>query len=98
MGLAQWAEAFLPADNIDEDGEFLGSWRKHPNLQGWMECLFKLKGGEGSFNGCPVELTLGDFDMLEHSVNQGGLPSAIGLFFGSNADEHYKDQDIQFIK
>ena len=100
MGLDQWAGAFVPGDDIEsfEGEESLGSWRKHPNLQGWMELLFKLKGGKGSFNGVSVELTLSDLDMLEHAVDQCSLPETSGFFFGDNADAEYKDQDLQFIK
>ena len=44
-------------------------WRKHPNLQGWMEQLWIRKGGnEGSFNGIELELTWDDLDELERAV------------------------------
>ncbi|HSI48496.1 MAG TPA: hypothetical protein VLA61_09520 [Ideonella sp.] len=26
------------------------TWRKHPNLHGWMEQLYRAKGGRESFN------------------------------------------------
>lgn len=108
MGLDQYAEAFVPVDNIEElvyDGEyreehaeFIQSWRKHPNLQGWMKSLFIMKGGEGSFNCVPVELTLSDLGMLEDVVNKGKLPSTSGFFFGDDADDDYKERDLEFIK
>lgn len=48
-------------------------WRKHPNLQGWMEQLFAEKGGECDiFNGVEVELTWEDVDRLEKDILAGG--------------------------
>ena len=40
-------------------------WRKHPNLQGWMEQLWREKGGEGEFNCVDVELTLDDLEQQD---------------------------------
>ena len=80
-------------------------WRKHPNLQGWMEALWLRKGGsnEGSewgtnFNGVELELTYEDLEELERAVVHEQLPSTSGFFFGDNADEYYQEQDLQFIK
>ena len=108
MGLDQYAEAFVRVDNIEEviyDSEYredhadlIQSWRKHPNLHGWMKSLFIMKGGEGSFNCVPVELTLSDLDMLEDVVDKGKLPSTSGFFFGDDADDDYKEEDLEFIK
>lgn len=42
MGLDQYA-------SIRKDGQEdqeIAYWRKHPNLQGWMEQLWREKGGE----------------------------------------------------
>ena len=80
-------------------------WRKHPNLQGWMEALWLRKGGsnEGSewgtnFNGVELELTYEDLEELERAVVHEQLPSTSGFFFGDDADEYYREQDLQFIK
>ena len=73
-------------------------WRKHPNLQGWMQRLWKSRGNEGDFNGDELELTAEDLDELERAVTHGQLPSTGGFFFGNNADEHYRDADIEFVK
>ena len=43
----------------------LAEWRKHPNLQGWMENLWYEKGGEGEFNCVELELTLENLDAQE---------------------------------
>ena len=34
---------------------------------------------------------------LETAINRGELPKTEGFFFGDNADEEYKQQDIEFI-
>lgn len=72
-------------------------WRKHPNLQGWMEQLWREKGGEGGFNCVDVELTLEDLDALERTLDDEALPETTGFFFGQNSDDHYAEQDREFI-
>ena len=77
-------------------------WRKHPNLQGWMERLWveRNPGGDEhtSFNGIELELTWEDLERLELDVIAGTLPATSGFFFGSDSDEHYRGQDLEFIK
>ena len=79
-------------------------WRKHPNLQGWMERLWveRNPGAEGEtgdmFNGIELELTWEDLERLELDVIAGTLPATSGFFFGSDSDEHYRGQDLEFIK
>ena len=78
-------------------------WRKHPNLQGWMDQLWRRKGCESdvpgdSFNGVELELTWEDLDELERAVTHGQLPPTSGFFFGNDADEHYREQDLEFIR
>ena len=77
----------------------LAYWRKHPNLHGWMERLAESKNLEyNSFNGVELELTWEDLDDLERSVTHSELPSTQGFFFGENADDHYREQDLEFVK
>jgi hypothetical protein len=74
-------------------------WRKHPNLHGWMERLAKSKNLEyGSFNGVELELTWADIDALEQAVTHKQLPGTGGFFFGRDADEHYQESDLAFVK
>ena len=79
-------------------------WRKHPNLHGWMEQLWIRKGAElqpgadPMFNGVELELTWEDLDELEDAVMHKKLPGTRGFFFGDDADEYYKLQDLEFIK
>ena len=75
----------------------LAEWRKHPNLQGWMEELWYEKGGEGEFNCVDLELTLEDLDALEATLDEEELPETVGFFFGGNADDHYAETDREFI-
>ena len=80
-------------------------WRKHPNLHGWMEQLWLRKGGSNedsewgtNFNGIELELTHDDLDELERAVTHNQLPGTSGFFFGDNADDYYREQDLEFIK
>jgi len=82
-------------------------WRKHPNLHGWMEQLWNRRNGgnqdggnqDGSnFNGIELELTYEDLEILELDIIAGSLPGTSGFFFGSDADDHYRDQDLEFIR
>ena len=75
----------------------LAEWRKHPNLQGWMENLWYEKGGEGEFNCVELELTLENLDALEATLDEEALPETSGFFFGGNADDHYAEADREFI-
>ena len=75
----------------------LATWRKHPNLQGWMQELYYEKGGEGEFNCVDVELTFEDLDALEATLDEEELPETVGFFFGGNADDHYAEADREFI-
>ena len=84
--------------------------RKHPNLHGWMEHLWHRKrnaennpvvedaDGMGTFNGVELELTYDDLDELERAVTHGQLPATSGFFFGNDADDHYRESDLSFIK
>ena len=73
-------------------------WRKHPNLHGWMEQLYRERGGEGDFNGDELELFREDIDSLEQVILDGDLPATSGFFFGDGADDYYREQDLEFIK
>jgi hypothetical protein len=76
----------------------LAYWRKHPNLHGWMHRLWNQKGFKGDFNGDELELTREDLDALEQDVVEGNLPGTSGFFFGSDADEYYREDDLKFIR
>lgn len=105
MGLDQYAHAF---DNNGEREE-LAYWRKHPNLQGWMENLWHERGcpgqpdepnsiGMSDFNCIPVELTSEDIDNLENAINGKNLPETTGFFFGNDSDDYYREKDLEFCR
>ncbi len=105
MGLDQYATARRGEPSTDEDGHTyyedsmeLSYWRKHPSLQGFMEELYHEKGGEEQFNCVDVELALEDLDSMEEALDENALPETVGFFFGENSDEHYAEQDREFIR
>lgn len=81
------------------DHEEFFYWRKHPNLHGWMEELYREKGGESdTFNCTPVVLTTEDLDNLEAAIKGGELPNTNGFFFGeSDGDEEEINEDLRFV-
>ena len=102
MGLDMFAyktKEPLPAE-VDfevKDAEEIHYWRKHPNLHGWMEQLYRLKGGEeASFNVVNLELTSDDLDQLEQTIIRKTLPFTAGFFFGESDGSEVED-DLAFI-
>jgi len=74
-------------------------WRKHPNLHGWMERLAEQKNLDyDSFNGVELELTWEDLEALEQDIRNKQLPGTTGFFFGDNADDHYREDDLAFVR
>ena len=75
-------------------------WRKHPNLHGWMQNLYNVKGGQGrDFNGDCVVLDNFDLDNLEHDLEQGDLPDTTGFFFGNSVrDDDELKNDLEFVR
>lgn len=110
MGLDMYAYAVLPeqlksVDEVDaellenESSEEIHYWRKHHDLHGWMEGLYRLKGGAAeSFNCCKVMLTNDDLDVLEKDIISNKLPKTTGFFFGDNPpDDETISDDLLFI-
>jgi hypothetical protein len=88
------------ADGRTEEMSELYYWRKHHDLHGWMERLYRNKGGDKqSFNCCPVRLHENDLNALEFDLLNNMLPKTQGYFFGTNPpdDESLKD-DLKFIE
>lgn len=102
MGLDMYA--YTTAEKPDKAVDFeteqqceLHYWRKHPDLHGWMERLYRAKrGGAESFNCVPVALTPPDLDRLEADVEGGRLPYTDGFFFGES-DGSERSDDLAFI-
>ena len=97
--------------NLSRPAE-IAYWRKHPNLHGWMEQLWREKRyktqpsdasesvdpDSDTFNGIELELSREDIDRLEQDIIEGNLPSTSGFFFGSDSDEYYRPQDLEFVR
>ncbi len=109
MGLDQFARSIDPkyvTSPVDfdtreippEENREIYYWRKHPNLQGWMERLYRKKGGKDeSFNCVPVTLDLFDLEALEKDIIGSALPETTGFFFGQSYGDE-KEGDLQFIQ
>lgn len=111
MGLDMYAFRVKAEDVVDdfnirddsmgrkEPLEELAYWRKHHDLHGWMERLYRAKGGtKESFNCVPVRLTMEDLNLLESDILNNTLPETQGFFFGTNPpDEESKQEDMAFI-
>jgi hypothetical protein len=76
----------------------LAYWRKHPNLHGWFHQEWTTQGNTGDFNGDELEITQDMLDRLEQAVTEKTLPSTQGFFFGESSDDHYRKQDLEFIR
>jgi hypothetical protein len=101
MGLDMYAYAAAKENdhNSESTSRELAYWRKHPNLHGWMEQLYRARGGDVEmFNGIELELTWEDIERLEQDVVNGRLPSTGGFFFGNNSDEYYRENDLHFVR
>lgn len=101
MGLDMYAYKTL--DTIDSPIDFdvatalkLHYWRKHPNLHGWMEALYREKGGQQEFNCAPVVLTAEDLQQLEEDLRGDALPGTSGFFFGQSDGSEIAD-DLVFV-
>ena len=107
MGLDMYAYAVSKRDAIgefemaqDSEKEELHYWRKHHDLHGWMENLYRDKGGDAdSFNCIPVELTVDDLDNLQQALLDDDLPRTQGFFFGDNPpDLESMRDDLMFVQ
>jgi len=64
-------------------------WRKFNALHGWMEDLYRFKGGsKESFNCTTVRLTANDLDRLEMDTGNNKLVPRNGFFFGDTSSIH----------
>ena len=102
MGLDMYACTLRhqPDSAVDfnvSDATELHYWRKHPNLHGWMERLYRDKGGAAeSFNCVNLQRTSDDIDRLEVDIRATSLPRTDGFFFGVSDGSEIED-DLQFV-
>lgn len=107
MGLDMYAFSMSNRAVIDDfsfDREFkkqeIAYWRKHNALHGWMEALYRQKGGnDDSFNCIPLRLTKEDMEQLILDIKENKIKPTEGFFFGSTEDYYdadIREQDIRF--
>ena len=103
MGLDMYA-FIVDADKVDDKvtDVALGDtatkicyWRKFNALHGWMEDLYRLKGGsKDSFNCTTVRLTDSDLDRLEMDTGNNKLVPVNGFFFGA---QEIDSEDLESV-
>jgi len=120
MGLDQYAYAVMPnKENTDfsyavEPSETIAEWRKHSDLQGWMEALYLRKcdeqgveprmGAEGSWFEGQVTfncqpLRLSYQDLLDlREAVNGDALPETTGFFFGQSDDYHKEQTVAFIE
>ena len=82
-----------PVAGVDTDFAY---WRKFNHLHGWMEKLYRSKGGESAdFNCNTVRLMPADLDRLEAMASMKVLAPTAGFFFGGQ--EEFNDEDKQEV-
>ena len=70
-------------------------WRKFNALHGWMEDLYRQKGGsKASFNCTTVKLTANDLDRLEMDTGNNKLVPVNGFFFGA---QEIDSEDLESV-
>ena len=86
MGLDMYAYTVPAGELVNEveDKSELAYWRKFNALHGWMEDLYREKGGTAeSFNCIPLKLEPEDLTELELVLEEGKLEPRTGFFFGA---------------
>lgn len=62
-------------------------WRKHPNLHGYIEQLYRERGGSKEFNCIEFELEKEDLENILKNSKENTLPKTTGFFFGELCEE-----------
>lgn len=91
MGLDMYARATSDGKETIE----IAYWRKHNALHGWMEQLYRERGGTEEFNCIPLPLSVEDLDRLEADVKARRLEPTDGFFFGPT---EYTEEDWSEIQ
>lgn len=101
MGLDMYAYS-VESDEAINDFEFEGAdreaifyWRKFNALHGWMESLYRHRGGDKEFNCVPLRLYEENLKALLEDANNHKLKPVDGFFFGA---QEVDDIDLESIK
>ncbi len=86
-------------DKVDfNEVEKIWTWRKHSDLQGYMEKLAIKKGivkTASEFNCIDLELTKEDIEDIKNAITEEDLPRTSGFFFGqSYRDSSELEEDL----
>ena len=80
---------------LGDGAEQISYWRKFNALHGWMEDLYRLKGGaKADFNCTTVRLTANDLDRLEMDTGNNKLVPVNGFFFGA---QEIDSEDLESV-
>ena len=84
MGLDMYAYFVPKGEEPNEHNQTeMQYWRKFNALHGWMEDLYRERGGEAEhFNCIPLKLEEADLDRLLNDMKQDKLAPREGFFFG----------------
>lgn len=102
MGLDQYA--YIKTAESGEEGESAKfTWRKHSQLQTFMEALYTERTGLDAtdLNCGELVLQASDIDRLEKAVKDSALPHCEGGFFYGHQFQddqasEYRDYDLEF--
>ena len=95
MGLDMYAYSVPAGEEVGENNTTeVAYWRKFNSLHGWMEDLYRERGGEESFNCVPLKLTEADLIRLIADVKADKLEPREGFFFGS---KEFDEDDVRSI-
>ena len=95
MGLDMYAYTVPAGQEIDRDNTTeLTYWRMFNALHGWMEDLYRERGGEGSFNCIPMKLTDADLDRLLVDLKANNLTPREGFLFG---EQKIYEEDLRSV-
>ncbi len=73
---------------MPDDAVQIAYRRKHPNLHGWVEQLYRSNVGNAEIFNCePMPIDAEDLDALARALDESGLPETTGFFFGVTCPE-----------
>jgi len=90
------------AEPTGDEVKLITQWRKHANLQGYMEDIYFYKAEKAGvetdvFNCQPIRLDAQDLEDLRSYIVEEGLPFATGFFWGETLPED-ELQTLDFVE
>lgn len=86
-------EDFKIAENADK--QELSYWRKFNALHGWMQSLYRHRGGIEEFNCIPLRLYEENLKALLNDANNHKLVPVDGFFFGPQVIDEYHIESVR---